>query len=107
MNKIKYDFLDEEWIECDLYNDGTLHTVHKLKIIPEYYDAVRTGIKIFEVRKNDRNFKVGDILILKEWDATRKDFTGRTARRIISYIFDNQFYLKEGYVILSFDMLNV
>ena len=34
--------------------------VHNLKIKPQYFKDVVSGIKTFEVRKNDRNFKVGD-----------------------------------------------
>lgn len=36
--------------------------VHELKIAPEYFKDVRTGLKKFEIRKNDRDFKVGDRL---------------------------------------------
>lgn len=41
--------------------------IHELKILPEYFDAVISGRKRFEIRKNDRDYKVGDQLILKEW----------------------------------------
>ena len=43
-------------------------TLHTLKIYSEYYDAVRNGIKTFEIRKNDRDYKVGDTLRLREYD---------------------------------------
>ncbi|WP_438758202.1 DUF3850 domain-containing protein [Enterococcus sp. AZ126] len=42
--------------------------VHELKITPEYFNDVRTGSKIFEIRKNDSNFKVGNQSFLKEWN---------------------------------------
>lgn len=42
--------------------------VHELKIAPEYFNDVRTGSKIFEIRKNDSNFKVGNQSFLKEWN---------------------------------------
>ena len=42
--------------------------LHELKISPEYYDAVVNGIKPFEIRKNDRNYSVGDALRLREFD---------------------------------------
>lgn len=42
--------------------------VHSLKILPKYFEAVTNGWKRFEIRKNDRNFKVRDTLILKEWE---------------------------------------
>jgi len=41
---------------------------HELKILPKYFIEVVSSTKRFEIRKNDRNFKVGDILILKEWE---------------------------------------
>ncbi|EKE9396609.1 DUF3850 domain-containing protein, partial [Listeria monocytogenes] len=41
--------------------------VHELKILPEYYEDIVAGRKTFEIRKNDRDFQVGDYLILKEF----------------------------------------
>ena len=41
--------------------------VHYLKTIPNYFREAARGNKPFEVRKNDRYFKVGDIVQLEEW----------------------------------------
>ena len=38
-------------------------TIHTLKIETEFFKAVKERRKTFEIRKNDRNFQVGDILI--------------------------------------------
>lgn len=74
--------------------------VHELKTLPEYFNAVVEGKKTFEVRKNDRNFKIGDILVLKEW--TRGGYTGNMVRKKITYILDdNSGYVLDGYVIMS------
>ncbi|HHQ4697421.1 TPA: ASCH/PUA domain-containing protein [Aeromonas veronii] len=71
--------------------------IHELKIKPEYFAAVVSGDKTFEIRNNaDRNFKVGDTLLLWEWD---EGFTGQTAERTVSYITD--FEQKQGYVVLG------
>ncbi|MFM5873955.1 ASCH/PUA domain-containing protein [Aeromonas veronii] len=71
--------------------------IHELKIKPEYLAAVVSGDKTFEIRNNaDRNFKVGDTLLLWEWD---EGFTSQTAERTVSYITD--FEQKPGYVVLG------
>lgn len=41
---------------------------HYIKILPEYFNAVATGRKSFEVRCNDRKYTVGDRLIMQEVD---------------------------------------
>jgi hypothetical protein len=35
-------------------------TTHRLKVLIKYADAIMDGTKTFEIRRNDRNFKVGD-----------------------------------------------
>ena len=74
--------------------------LHELKTLPKYFNLVCSNIKNFEVRKNDRDYKINDILILKEWD-TDKGYTGYEQRRKICYVLDNPDYCKEGYVILG------
>ncbi|MDX7735837.1 ASCH/PUA domain-containing protein [Aeromonas caviae] len=70
---------------------------HELKIKPEYFAAVVTGEKTFEIRNNsDRNFQVGDTLVLKSWDG---EFNGNFVERTVSYITD--FEQKPGYVVLG------
>lgn len=78
--------------------------IHDLKILPKYFDLVKRGIKNFEVRKNDRDFKVGDMLELLEWDEKEYKYTGRNERRKIIYILNDTDYCKEGYVILGLDI---
>ena len=73
--------------------------VHELKIMPKYFDAVTSGEKTFEVRKKDRDFKVGDCVILSEFDG--KEFTGRGCVREITYILDDPEYCKDGYVVFG------
>ena len=45
---------------------------HELKIWPEFFKWVRNGRMLFQLRRNDRDFKVGDQLLLREWDPTTK-----------------------------------
>lgn len=39
---------------------------HDLKILPQFFDSVDDGSKPFEVRRNDRDYQVDDILLLRE-----------------------------------------
>ena len=75
---------------------------HELDIYAKYFIAVADGTKTFEVReKRDRNFKIGDWLLLKEIDETSLLYTVKTILKQISYILDNENYCKKGYVILG------
>jgi len=61
-------------------------TEHDLKTWPEYFQPMYEGIKRFEYRKNDRNFKEGDILHLREWKSGSQRYTGRELKARIEYI---------------------
>lgn len=74
--------------------------VHALKIWPAAYEAALSGAKTFELRLNDRDYQVGDVLELNEWDPTappppksklgqpfaRGAYTNRSTRRRVSYV---------------------
>jgi len=74
---------------------------HELKIPPQYFEEVWNETKTFELREDDRNYKVGDTLRLLEFDYGT--YTGRECNRTISYILRNveQYGLKKGFVILA------
>lgn len=76
---------------------------HELKIVPEYFKPVDEGEKKFEIRKADRDFKVGDYLILREWN--RGKYTDRYTIVQITYIYqgDGSYGLSEEYCILSIE----
>ncbi|KIL13582.1 DUF3850 domain-containing protein [Bacillus pumilus] len=78
-------------------------TVHDLKIMPQYLWAVKTGIKGFEIRKNDREFQVGDILRLREYKDGQ--YTGRLVLGRITFI--TSFEQKDNYVVLNFKRLRL
>jgi hypothetical protein len=61
---------------------------HELKCWPPYFDAVRRGDKPFEVRKADRDYRVGDTLLLREWRPDWKDYTGQLLRRRVTFILN-------------------
>lgn len=77
-----------------------MNQTHKLKILPEYFEAVIDGRKKFELRNADRDYSVGDILDLREYDSKTCTYTGRRVLCFVTYILDLQ-PLLQGHVILS------
>jgi len=61
-------------------------TTHELKIWPQYFKAVVSKKKRFEYRKNDRDFQVGDMLILKEYYPKKDTYSGKEIKVIVTYI---------------------
>jgi hypothetical protein len=73
---------------------------HELKIWPGNFEAIVSGMKKHEIRKADRDYRVGDTLILREFTPaidekgvaldekghTVGKWTGNAAMRTISYI---------------------
>jgi len=106
-------------------------TEHSLKCAPEYFQALWDGAKTAELRRDDRGFAVGDVVVLMEWDeatakriydvwqdhwtgaftaiavvcaehdAAEAAYTGRRIRRTITHITRGAPWLCEGYVMLS------
>lgn len=60
--------------------------VHELKSWPELFLPVLRGEKTAELRYNDRNYQVGDILHLREWEPDKQDYTGRECKRRITHV---------------------
>ncbi len=74
---------------------------HFLKTWPEYFAALARGDKRFELRKDDRGFALGDILILQEYDPAEREYTGKELTFRISYILRDGEWLTPGYVALG------
>ena len=75
--------------------------LHELKTRPHYFRDIQSGHKQFELRKNDRGFKVGDTLWLREWDPEKEQYTGREIYKRVNYMLGGGFGLQEGYVIMG------
>jgi len=77
---------------------------HELKILPEFFRDLISERKTFEIRKNDRDYHIGDVLRLKEWDPINQRFTGKMCDRMVTYILHGgQYGIEEGYCIMSFE----
>lgn len=75
---------------------------HELKILPEHYEKVMLRKKTFEVRKNDRDFQVGDTLELREFNSHHGLYTGSILKRRVTYILRGPaFGVESGYCVMS------
>lgn len=90
---------DNEKMEHLPSEEGREHKQHEIKLAAMYYEDVASGKKSFELRKNDRGYKVGDSLKMLEFkDGVQ---TGRTIDADIIYMLEEYTGLTEGYCILG------
>ena len=90
------------------------HKEHVLKTDHVVFQDVLDGNKTFEIRFNDRDYQVGDLVILKETEFTGEQmksgqplvYTGREIQKRISYVLSG-YGLHEGWVILGIQDIKV
>ena len=80
--------------------------VHDLKCWPQFFGSILNWEKLFEIRHNDRDFHVGDVLWFREWNPASREYTGQSARRRICYMVDHSAVtgLADGYVCMGLDL---
>ena len=76
--------------------------LHQVKIASQFFMDVCIGRKTFELRKNDRDYEVGDLLEMFEYKDGK--CTERAVRAWISYILENYKGLEDGYCILGINV---
>ena len=59
---------------------------HELKTWPEFFQAVKRGEKRHEVRDNDRDYRVGDVLLLREYEPLTGNYTGDELRVRVTWL---------------------
>jgi hypothetical protein len=74
---------------------------HHLKCLPVYFDAAIHGLKSFEIRCNDRQYRTGDYVYLEEFDVSTGMYTGRQTVGYITFITD--YMQHDGYVVLGIE----
>ncbi len=73
--------------------------VHDIKIFPAYFDQIISGDKTFEIRYNDRDYKIGDVLRLHS-----KEYIKRVTSVRVKYIFSD-FGLLPGWVVMGITII--
>jgi hypothetical protein len=98
--------------ELKLKTENTIEehhqVIHDVKSWSHFFQAIKSGAKVHDLRKNDRNYNIGDIMLFREYDFVGGKYTGNTLEAVITYITDNRVpcafssaVLSEGYCILS------
>lgn len=83
--------------------------IHEVKCTQPWFGYACSGVKPFEVRKNDRDYHKGDIIVLKEYDPSdvfsRVDdgFTGHEKAFEITIVIDNDDFtgVQPGYCVMG------
>lgn len=85
---------------------------HRVKSWSHFFDAIQNGSKKHDLREDDRNFKVGDIVVLERYDNIKGEYTGETLNTKITYITSratpcafSSVVLDRNFVILSLEIL--
>lgn len=61
-------------------------TEHHVRSWKHLFESMSDGRKTHDLRKNDRKYAVGDVLVLQEYDPALGSLTGRTCPMLITYI---------------------
>lgn len=73
--------------------------IHNIKCKPEYFEPLIAGLKSSEVRENDRNYQVDDMLNIQEFGP--QGYTGRSTQRVVTHVLKNFPAVEKNYVVLS------
>lgn len=84
---------------------------HELKCWPPQYEAMRRGDKTFDIRRNDRGFQTGDMVVQKAYDPRARQYLDEEACPPlffeITYVLSGPMYgLREDYVCMALEPLD-
>jgi len=94
---------DEERMNRLPSDEAKEQKVHQIRLGAQFFDDVLEGRKKFELRKNDRGYKVGDILEMMEFKDGRN--TGRTVKVNVVYMLEDFTGLEDGYCIMGTELI--
>lgn len=79
--------------------------IHQIRLASMYFEDALSGKKPFELRKNDRHYKEGDILEMMEFKDGKN--TGRSVRVLVTFLLEDYAGLEEGYCIMGTKVISV
>jgi len=78
---------------------------HDVKLSANWWTDIVSGLKKFELRKNDRDYRVNDKILMNEYKDGEP--TGRSILADITYMLEDYTGLTEGYAILGIELIEV
>ncbi|QSO51317.1 DUF3850 domain-containing protein [Alicyclobacillus curvatus] len=78
-----------------------MEMVYIVKVTPDNFESVRAGNKTVEMRKDDKGYRIGDKLILTEYNTGTETYTGRACVVTVTHILRGEPWMMAGYVALS------
>lgn len=83
-------------------------TTHDLKTWPEHFQSIKRREKTFEIRKDDdRGYRAGDFLRLKEFDPVTETYSGDEITVLVPYLLAGGIFgLQPGYVCMSIEPIH-
>lgn len=79
---------------------------HELKCWPSFFVGLKSGRKLFEVRRDDRGFSEGDTCCIKEF-LDGRGYTGDELHFSISSILRDFPGVMDGYCVLGLQRIHV
>ena len=82
-----------------------VNEIHQRKTVPRYFQQVKLGAKTFDLRKNDREYKERDFLLLKEFDNgyTNNEILCKVTHVLYDYEFKG---IENGYCVMSIKLIH-
>ena len=72
-----------------------------LKILKEYADAKVKGLKPFEIRKNDRDYQVGDLIRYKVIDENGNKIQHKLSETMWEILYISNYAQKDDYIVFT------
>jgi hypothetical protein len=91
MDGIYFEKIDDEVVlRAKHYIEDCRPMIHDVKSWMHFFQAIKSGAKVHDLRKNDRNYNIGDVMLYREYDFIGGKYTNRTLEATITYMTDSR-----------------
>lgn len=72
---------------------------HEIKCVQPHFEEVWHRRKPFEVRRDDRDYQPGDVVVIREWDSLGYGY--RSCVFVIGYVLRGYAAIRKGYCVFG------